>query len=493
MQWDQNIAGTDQNAYTMFNQVGQQLGLSPDEIYNYWSSQGNQLYGAGYGTADSYGTSGDTLRNMIVASGGDPTQYQGVLDYYTNKQQEMEALNAADGFDMTWLALLAAAVGGGALLGGGFSAPLGEAAAGAMGIEGAGTGTLSGLTGALGGGEGIVGWDALGNAVAGGTGEVGSLAGAGAGVSSGAGSLDADLAALLDSPAGGGGSMGDWWAQAISPGSNYTLSDLASIAGLPGTSGSDLIQQLTGGGGTGSNSSISSILSALTGGGGSMTSGSTNPFGGGNLTNLINGLLTTNEYDDQSDWLKATMERAVAASDPYGYGPYRKYAADLLQQSYQNPLAIWQSPEMQAWDTEMQNSQLAKDAAAGQLFNAPERLAQRERGFLTQLKDYRQPLLQMSGSGQPLHSAQAMSAFAGPIVANELAGNAALGATINTGTDILGGMFGLGGTSGGGGFDLSSLLGGLFGGGGGTTNTGWTGTDSAIWDTWSNLGDAWGW
>jgi hypothetical protein len=148
---------------------------------------------------------------------------------------------------------------------------------------------------------------------------------------------------------------------------------------------------------------------------------------------------------------------------------------------------------MQAWDTEMQNSQLAKDAAAGQLFNAPERLAQRERGFLTQLKDYRQPLLQMSGSGQPLHSAQAMSAFAGPIVANELAGNAALGATINTGTDILGGMFGLGGTSGGGGFDLSSLLGGLFGGGGGTTNTGWTGTDSAIWDTWSNLGDAWGW
>lgn len=57
--------------------------------------------------------------------------------------------------------------------------------------------------------------------------------------------MDADLLALLDSPAGGGGSMGDWWSQALGTGSNYSASDLASILGVGGgSSGSSWLDYL---------------------------------------------------------------------------------------------------------------------------------------------------------------------------------------------------------------------------------------------------------
>ena len=42
--------------------------------------------------------------------------------------------------------------------------------------------------------------------------------------------LPSDLVNFLDSPAGGGGTTSDWWRQASSPDSNYTLSDLVNAA-----------------------------------------------------------------------------------------------------------------------------------------------------------------------------------------------------------------------------------------------------------------------
>ena len=87
---------------------------------------------------------------------------------------------------------------------------IGSTAAGS-GIANAGyIDTLGGLTDAT--GTAMSGWSGPGS------------------VLSSAASLPDDLVSFLDSPAGGGGTTTDWWKQALSPSSNYTLSDLANVA-----------------------------------------------------------------------------------------------------------------------------------------------------------------------------------------------------------------------------------------------------------------------
>lgn len=328
-------------------------------------------------------------------------------------------------------------------------AALDASALAAMGYNPANA-SLGGLTGATSGGGSLGGangsWDILPDAVSQPTG--GALPGDAGATGGIAPDVNADLTALMDSPAGGGGSMTDWWTQAISPGSNYTLSDLAGIAGLPSSGGgSDILKQLlggqSGGSGTGTNtgtgtgtggtSGMGSLLNWLTG------------TGTGSLGGLATGLMQYGEYGDQSDFLKSTMERAISASDPYGYGPYRKYAADQLQKTYTDPASIYASPEMQALDQMFMDKTMAGQSVSGNLFNAPERVSQRQNNFYANLSDYRKPLMQMSGS-QFRPDTKAYYEFAGPIVQNELNRSASLGGAINAGLGGLGSI--LGGTGG---------------------------------------------
>ena len=83
--------------------------------------------------------------------------------------------------------------------------------------------------------------------------------------------------------------------------------------------------------------------------------------------------------------------------DPFAQ--YRQPSGNLLMQSYTDPLSIYGGEAYQLLDKRMQEEQLAKASQAGTLFNAPERLAQRQTGFLDYLDKYRQPLMGMSGAG----------------------------------------------------------------------------------------------
>jgi hypothetical protein len=176
------------------------------------------------------------------------------------------------------------------------------------------------------------------------------------------------------------------------------------------------------------------LLRNVLGGGGGGTSGGGTAGGqqtGGNvpsnLRDIVGGLGEWYSAGDAEDDLKAMMERSISAADPYGYGPRRTRAADLLQQTYDDPLAIYNSPAYQLLDKRMQEQQLARDAAAGQLFNAPERVAQRQAGFLDQLDKMRQPLVTMSGANQNLRIADVISKFADPIVAANMRKHGGLG------------------------------------------------------------------
>jgi len=213
-----------------------------------------------------------------------------------------------------------------------------------------------------------------------------------------------------------------------------------------------------------------------------------------NLTNLVNSLYSMNQTNSQTDFLKDLLAQGMASGDPFKAN--RKPSGDLLMQSYNDPLSIWNKPEYQALDKKMQDTQLARDAAAGQLFNAPERLAQRSTGFLEQLDKYRQPLLPMSGAAfNPAADLGFMASMAKPIMESGKTSSAQTGSAIQSGANILSGILG-GGSSGG----LDGIIQGILGGGstsGSTGGGGWdfsnltnlfSGGDSGggnFWDMWS--------
>ena len=210
-------------------------------------------------------------------------------------------------------------------------------------------------------------------------------------------------------------------------------------------------------------SPLKSLLTSLAGGGGAGTTGETTGTGGGTmdaLSGILGGLGSWWSQNNAQDYLKQQLERAVSIADPFAAN--RQQSGNLLMQSYTDPTAIWNAPYMQTLDQQFQNSQLARDAQAGQLFNAPERLSQREANFYNQLNQYRQPLLSMSGANaNPASAAAAITGMSGPIAFTGLNAGNALGYAGQQGLNLLGGMFGGTGTSGGtsGGMTLQQLLG----------------------------------
>jgi len=495
---NQNAGGGGLATQNQMYQMAAQAGWTPQQFEDWMKNPAN-LTTQGMG---------GPIYDLSIKLGMSPEQAQknsvGAFQNYGNWEQQQNDLNADHGMG-TFLTLLALGVGGGALAAGGLGA---GASATALQAGAGGAVDLGAMGGVAGGGFGTVAPGAASGLGAG----SGSLAGIDPSYFSDFGSNFNSTGGNMFAPTSDSGLAGGGWTAAdgsFGQGGGSLLDTLKgyynnTFGQLP-PGGSTAIQKAAGGlmGGSGSGTGTGT---GGTGGGMAdwLTGTGTNTLGG-----LASGLLQMGAYDDAGDYLKNQQERAISASDPYGYGPYRTYAAQQLQRSYQDPVSIWNSPEMQAWDTEMQNSQMARDSQAGQLFNAPERLAQRERGFLTQLKDYRAPLMQMSGS-QFRPDVSAYTSLADDIVKNNIAESASLGGTINAG---LGGLGSILGGSGGTGSTLSSLWKAISGGSGGGSAAGSTAgaispelvnsiNSNGSWDQISdlvsssdgwNLGDAWGW
>ena len=187
--------------------------------------------------------------------------------------------------------------------------------------------------------------------------------------------------------------------------------DLASYGGtgesvLPpgGTAGPDLLNflktagsALLGGGGTSGGTS---------GGTTSGTTGTTS--GGGSLPGVISSVYGYNTLDKASEYLKQIMDQTGQYGDPYKQ--YRPSEAAMRNQTFTDPMSIYNSQPYQLLDKRMQDQQLAQGAQAGTLFNAPERLAQRQTGFMDYLSKLRSDLLPGSGAGMNPIAPQAAQA-----------------------------------------------------------------------------------
>lgn len=155
---------------------------------------------------------GTVTRYYINNNGTDVTGLRKDKTFSSLEELQNDASAGKTWLDKVGPALMSSAFGYGLLNAAGLIGATGSSAgAGLLGDGIANTGyidTLGGLT------------DATGTALSGGGGTA----------LSSAASLPDDLVNFLDSPAGGGGKTTDWWKQALSPSSNYTLSDLANVA-----------------------------------------------------------------------------------------------------------------------------------------------------------------------------------------------------------------------------------------------------------------------
>ena len=189
--------------------------------------------------------------------------------------------------------------------------------------------------------------------------------------------------------------------------------------------------------------------------------------GGGGLSQMIGSGLGVQSYGNTQDYLKQIMQQASAKADPFAAN--RATAGNLLMQSYTDPLSIFTSPGYQALDQQLQNTQLARDAQSGNVFNAPERLAEREANFMKYLPTYQSNLMGMSGaSANPAAGANIMANMALPITVAGQNKASVLGSGINAGLNTL-----FGNTASGSGTGMSpSLLSSImsFFSGGGASN-----------------------
>lgn len=468
----------------------------------------NSLYSGQIGGGGNWTYRGE-VDNMLASIYGDQWQADpwnqirlgtaGTLD-------QLEESNKAGGLlsgEIPWQVMLALGVMGGGALGmlgsagspmaaGGMLGEVGSGLSGAVASAGGAAldasalaamgynpanASLGGLTGATSGGGSLGGangsWDVLPDAVSSPTGGVDTTF-------SDFGSNFGPTGDGMYAPTSDPGLAGGGWSAADGSFGSNGLTDIIKQ-----------IQQATGNMPSGSTDILKALMGQMGGGGGGTGTGTggtgTGGLGGmGDIFNwltsaqggagALSGILGYNDAADQTDWMKATMERAVGASDPYGYGPYRKYAADQLQRTYQDPASIYNSAEMQGLDKLFMDKTMAEQAASGNLFNAPERVAQRQNNFYSNLNEYRKPLLQMSGSGQALVAPQTYASFAKSI--SDLQGDQALakGNMIGGITGGLNTLFGGGGSTAGQGgltvpgytggqFDLSNIFSGA--------NTGW--------------------
>jgi len=479
------------NAGVSMDQWTQQLGsLGYNDPYQFLN-QGVQGQMTDFGrVTEGSGTARNELSpylSMLEAAGYDwrsnPTlsgAYTQAQDAATQQAQSIDQVNS-QGIELQDLLMAAASVwGGGYLMGTGLGAAQGLGSFSELlmnpSLTGVNlTGDLSGVGGALGGVESGAGYDFGMTGMEGGTGSnslgLSDLANLPTSDPSQLYGQAQDLAGTVYDPAlntGTGafdmaGSTGTGIPGSGSAGQSTLSSILSQLQSIPG--GSTLLQQLGG-----------SLFGGGTGG-----TGSTGGGGMNDLTNLVNSLFAVNSSNDQTDFLKNLLAQGMASGDPFK--PHRAESGNLLMQSYNDPLSIWNKPEYQALDKKMQDTQMARDAAGGQLFNAPERLAQRSTGFLEQLDKYRQPLLPMSGASfNPASDLGFMAAMAKPIMESGKSTSAQTGSAIQSGSNILSSILGGatgGGSTGGGGWDLSALT-NLFSGSG---TGGSTGTN--FWDMWN--------
>lgn len=124
------------------------------------------------------------------------------------------------------------------------------------------------------------------------------------------------------------------------------------------TTGGSLLSNLFGGGG---GTNVTSPTGTTTGG--TTTGGTTGTTG--SLSGLISSIYGYNTADEYTDWMRNLMQQQ---QDPYA--AYRPQAADWLNTLMNDPL---QNPYISALRTQGMNELTARDAAAGQLFNSPER------------------------------------------------------------------------------------------------------------------------
>jgi hypothetical protein len=175
---------------------------------------------------------------------------------------------------------------------------------------------------------------------------------------------------------------------------------------------------------------------------------------------MLNAYLSNQGQGAEQDQMGQMMQFLLANGDVYR--PWRNADANLLQQSYNDPLAIFNGSGYQALDKRLQDTMMARDAASGNLFNAPERLAQREAGFMDYNQNLQKNLLQSSGaSANPNQAISSIGAMAPQYSA--LANNSSiLGAGLAgiTGAGTTGGATGLTGLLGGvlGGIDWGSIF-----------------------------------
>lgn len=113
----------------------------------------------------------------------------------------------------------------------------------------------------------------------------------------------------------------------------------------------------------------------------------------GNLLGGLMGLYSANQNKNQVNQI---MNRATSTADPFQNN--RAASGNLLMQSYTNPSAIYNSPEMQALQTIFGNQYDANAAAGGRTSDTTSRAVALQNNFLANLNAYRQNLMGMSGA-----------------------------------------------------------------------------------------------
>ena len=240
---------------------------------------------------------------------------------------------------------------------------------------------------------------------------------------------------------GDGGTWGDTSGGLLSSDipTGYSVDGMGGTGEALPTSGGTTSPDLT---------SILKILGgSLLGGGGSTTGGTTSggttggtapggvmsPYGGGGL---LGGIYDYNTLDRSSEFLKQIMDQTGQYGDPYKQ--YRPSEAAMRNQTFMDPLSIYNRPEYQMLDKRMQDQQLAQGAQAGTLFNAPERLAQRQTGFLDYLSKLRGDLLPGSGAGlNPIAPQAAQAEMMKSYVPLEMAKSQAVGQATGGGANTI--------------------------------------------------------
>lgn len=90
------------------------------------------------------------------------------------------------------------------------------------------------------------------------------------------------------------------------------------------------------------------------------------------------------------------LKRAASQQDPFG--PQRAEYQRLLSQSYQDPQAIYNSPQYQGLNSIFQKQIAARDAAAGRNSQYGARAAESQANFMKYLDDYRARLMAPAGA-----------------------------------------------------------------------------------------------